>query len=105
MLSVLAVLLLVHTERLNVHGLSNVGQYMAGGRGKGPAEVVGKWVQRRLELMLEDSQEQGALGFTTAAGHPGTNPPPWSQEFTVELFRCLHLHIYIPDALKINFAL
>ena len=49
--------------------------------------------------------EQGALGFTTAAGHPGTNPPPWSQEFTVELFRCLHLHIYIPDALKINFAL
>ena len=105
MLSVLAVLLLVHTERLNVHGLSNVGQYMAGGRGKGPAEVVGKWVQRRLELMLEDSQEQGALGFTTAAGHPGTSPPPWRQESTVELIRCLHLHIYIPDALKINFVL
>ena len=105
MLSVLAVLLLVHTERLNVHGLSNVGQYMAGGRGKGPAEVVGKWVRRRLELMLEDSQEQGALGFTTAAGHPGTNPPPWRQESTVELIRCLHLHIYIPDALKINFVL
>ena len=105
MLSVLAVLLLVHTKRLNVHGLSNVGQYMAGGRGKGPAEVVGKWVRRRLELMLEDSQEQGALGFTTAAGHPGTNPPPWRQESTVELIRCLHLHIYIPDALKINFVL
>ena len=59
MLSVLAVLLLVHTKRLNVHGLSNVGQYMAGGRGKGPAEVVGKWVRRRLELMLEDSQSRG----------------------------------------------
>ena len=59
MLSVLAVLLLVHTERLNVHGLSNVGQYMAGGRGKGLAEVVGKCVRRRLELMLEDSQSRG----------------------------------------------
>ena len=55
MLSALAILLLVHIERFNLHGPSDVGQYVAGGWGKGSAEVVGKWVRTRLELMLEDS--------------------------------------------------
>ena len=56
--------------------------------------MVRKWVQRRQELMLEDSQEQKALAFTTAAGHPGADPPPWSQESIVELI-CCRIFIFI----------
>lgn len=51
---------------------------LPGGQGRGPAEVTGKEIQGRLELMLENTQEQRALSLFTAIGHLEANPLPRS---------------------------
>ena len=56
----LAVPLLVFIECLNLPWPLSVSQRVVRARGKGPAIMVGKRFQGRLELMLEDVQEQRA---------------------------------------------
>ena len=96
MLSALAVLLLVHIERLNLHGPSDVGQYVARGWGKGPSEVVGKWVQRRRSWCWRTPRSRGHLPSTLPLAtrepicHPGAKSPPWSWSAA-----CIFLFIFL----------